>query len=239
MSNITYVTCLVAMRDDRVSVEERLKWIQPLLDCSLNLLIFTDETYAPHLSGQPQVKLLDVESLETFKSVRTANPKLPLVRNETKDTLNFLALMNSKPELLLLAKPFVSTPYVAYIDAGISKVFKEPGTLKSLEALQVHNIPLVLMPGCHPIREVESFPFLWKGIHWMLSGGFFVVPTMCISEFYELHAEALQKFLNVGAITWEVNVWASFFHRVSDRVVWYLGLHTDDMVLAIPDRVKL
>jgi hypothetical protein len=241
MSNITYVSCLVALPDDRISIEQRLTWLQPLLDCSFNLVLFVDHTYAEHVKDTANIttKLIDVETLETFKSIRAANPRLPLVRNETKDTVNFMALMNSKAELLVRAKPFVKTPYVAYIDAGISKVFKEPATLKRLETLQVHNIPLVLMPGCHPIKEVESFPFLWKGIHWMLSGGFFVVPMTCVDEFYELHAAALQKFLDIDAVTWEVNVWASFAHKVSERIVWYMGLHTDEMILGIPERVIL
>jgi hypothetical protein len=73
----------------------------------------------------------------------------------------------------------------------------------------------------------------------MLSGGFFVVPKTCVDEFYELHMKYLHKFLDVKAITWEVNVWAAFAESVKSRIVWYHGPHTDEMITAIPQSVIL
>jgi len=244
MSNVTYVSFLIHCDDDRVSRDKRLEWALPFFELDANIVLFIDSTYAQEISLhlKPRIKVieLDINTLETVKRIKAAGTlQLPYSRNVEKDTLNFLTLMNCKTELLLLAKDHVKTPYVAYIDAGISKILKGADTLKRLETLNVHAIPLVLLPGCHPIRPVESFPYLWKGIHWMLSGGFFVVPNTCVDELYELHLNSLQKFLDIGAITWEVNVWASFANSVKSRIVWYNGPHTDEMITGIPKNVLL
>lgn len=241
-TNVTYVSMLFSCTDDRVPIKQRIEWLQPLLNANLQLILFVDEIYANWLGPLPNVKIIVVENddLATLRTIKSCGEvELPPLRNQEKDTLNFLSYMNCKPELLVLATPHVVTPYVAYIDAGISKVFKNPDTLLGLRTLNVHNIPLVLLPGCKEISEVEPFPYLWKGIHWMLSGGFFIVPMTCVDEWYTLHTTALKKFLSMGTITWEVNVWASFTHSVKDRIVWYNGPHDDTMITGIPESVRL
>jgi len=247
MTNITYVSFLIKLGDDYWGVDKRVDWVKPLLELDIPLVFFVDEYFEGLLADlkndlKPSVRIipLDIKQLETYRRIygMEALPKLPLVRNERKDTLEYMMLMNSKAELLTLAKEFVTTPYMAYIDSGISKIFKAPNTtLKRLETLSVHSIPLVLFPGCHAIRPVEAFPYLWKGIHWMLSGGFFVVATARVDEFYSVHMNALQRFLDVGCITWEVNVWASFADDLKSRIVWYYGPHTDEMITGIPASV--
>lgn len=237
MSNITYVSFLFSCPDDHTSMKQRVEWLQPMIDCKLPLILFVDDMYAEFIGPNANIKIivLELEDLDTIKRIRAAgNLELPPTRNIDKDTLNFLSFMNCKPELLKLAEPHVTTPYVAYIDSGISKVFSNPDTIASLKELNVHSIPLILLPGCQPIHEVEEFPFLWKKIHWMLSGGFFILPKTCIEEWYQLHTNALNRFLAMGCITWEVNVWASFINKVKERVVWFHGPHNDTMVSGIP-----
>jgi hypothetical protein len=68
----------------------------------------------------------------------------------------------------------------------------------------------------------------------MLSGGFFILPVECVDEFLEIHLKALDGFLQMNAITWEVNVWASFAHEHAHRIVWYQGDHDDRMIESIP-----
>ena len=147
--------------------------------------------------------------------------------------------MNCKSEFLSIAAPHITTPYAAFIDAGISKVFKDKTILNQLKTLNVHNIPLALVPGCIPISDVEPFPQLWKGINWTFSGGFFVVPLTCVNEWFNLHLTALKKFLAMGTITWEVCVWASFANDLKHRIVWYSGPHDDTMITGIPEAVRL
>jgi hypothetical protein len=219
-------------------MKQRVDWLQPMLDNNLRLILFVDDMYAEFLGARANVKIIvvELEDLETIKLIRSAGDlELPPTRNPDKDSLNFLSFMNCKPELVKLAEPHVVTPYIAYIDSGISKVFTHPEIIATLNELNVSNIPLILLPGCEPIHEVEVFPFLWKKINWMLSGGFFIVPKTCVNEWYELHTKALKRFLAMGCITWEVNVWASFVHTVKDRIVWFHGPHNDTMVTGIPE----
>ena len=243
MSNITYVTFLIRAEDDRVTPEQRLAWAKPLLTLDIDLILLVDAFYRgklPPLGTRVQVKVVSINELETVRLIKDHKfLQLPLTRNAEKDTLNFLTLMNTKPELLVLAKAWAKTPYLAYIDIGISKVLKSPDTLMRLEKLNVHNIPLVMLPGCHPIAPVEAFPRLWSGIHWMLAGGFFVVPATAAEEFFGIHKAALKRFLDLNCITWEVNVWASFANDYKQRIVWYNGPHTDEMITGIPQSVLL
>ena len=245
MTNITYVTFLLKVDDDRVDPDTRIEWLKPLLTLNIDLILFTDEFYRSKIpvvsNPRLRVAIIDKNSLSTLQAIKNAGPlHLPQTRNHEKDTLNFLSLMNVKPELLVIAKGVATTPYLAYLDAGLSKVLKTPTeTLKRLETLSVKNIPLILLPGCHPIQERQGFPDLWRGIHWMLSGGFFVVPKTCVDEFYDLHMKTLNKYLDMKAITWEVNVWAAFAASVKSRIVWYHGPHTDEMITAIPQSVIL
>jgi hypothetical protein len=237
-SNITYVSYIVYSPDDRFPIEKRIEWMKPLLNLDINLILFADNAYMqklPPTRNKTKVVPLNIGTLSTFKQIRRVHPiHLPPSRNEKKDTLGFIALMNCKPEIMHLAKPYVLTPYMAYIDAGLCKVFSKPDTVKRLEKLKVKNVPLLLIPGCSPIQQVEAFPFLWKGIHWMLSGGFFIMPKTHVDEFYKLHTTALQKYLDMNSITWEVNVWASFAHEHKDRIIWYYGDHDDRMITSIP-----
>jgi hypothetical protein len=242
MSNVTYVSFLFSCPDDRIPIQQRLELLEPLLDARLPLILFVDEVYAKAIGVIAHVKIIVLE-MNDLKTILTINSygelKLPPNRNPVKDTLNFLTYMNCKPELLVIASPHITTPYVAFIDAGISKVLKDKTTLNKLKTLNVHNIPLVLTPGCFQISELEPFPHLWKGINWTFSGGFFLVPVSRVDDWFNLHLNALKKYLEMGTITWEVNVWASFANSVKYRIVWYNGPHDDNMINGIPKSVLL
>jgi len=242
MSNITYVSFLFSSEDDHLSMQQRLELLQPHIDSKIPLILFVDNEYAKAIGTIATIKIIVVEMNE-FKTYLTIQSygelKLPPNRNPIKDSLKYMTYINCKPEALVLALPHVRTPYVAFIDATISKVFKDKTILNKLNTLNVHNIPLVLNPGCFPISELEPFPHLWKGINWTFSGGFFVVPVSRADEWFNLHLNALKKFLEMGTITWEVNVWASFANSIKHRIVWYNGPHNDDMINAIPKSVLL
>jgi hypothetical protein len=243
MSNITYVSFLISSTTDPIGPEKRLEWLQALLELDIDLVLFVDDAYHKRILN-PNVRArivpIDFNSLDTVKWIHSVpNVQPPPNRNHQKDSVEFLTLMNSKPELLELARPYAKTPYIAYIDAGIRKVFKEPGTLKTLETLNVKSIPLVLLPGCKEIRSVETFPLLWNHIDWTFCGGFFVVPVEKITEFCQIHLAGLNEFLGRGTITWEVNVWTAIADKIRDKIVWYLADHNDTMIRSLPVQNKI
>lgn len=233
MSNITYVSFLILSPTDHIATTKRLEWLNSLLELDISLILFVDAVYKK-LVDAPKVRVIEIDfkTLETVKLIGTS-PKLPAMRNTGKDTADFLTIMNAKPELLKLAKPYVETPYVAYLDAGLRKVFTSDSTLKQLESLRVHSIPLVMLPGCHPIRP-HSLHDLASRIDWTFCGGFFIVPTAKVEEFMQIHLMTLGNFLAEGSLTWEVNVWTAFGPAQQDRIVWFLADHNDTMITAIP-----
>jgi hypothetical protein len=216
---------------------KRLSLLNAILDLNIELILFVDSAYKrllPITRDSTRVIELDFNTLETVKQIKAVeNLQPPLYRNTGKDTIEFLTIMNSKPELLSLAKKYVETPYVAYLDAGIKKVFNEPDTLLALETLRVHSVPLVMLPGCHPIQP-EPFQTLAERINWIFCGGFFIVPTARVDEFMQIHLQALGEFLGHSVITWEVNVWSALAPSHRDRIIWFLADHNDTMIRSIP-----
>jgi len=239
MSNITYVSFLISSPTDHLTTEKRLELLNSLLELDIKLILFVDFTYkALVTSKKARVIEIDFQTLETVKLIgAVSNPRLPVMRTPEKDTLEFLTIMNAKPELLKLAKPYVETPYVAYLDAGLRKVFTTDSTLKLLETLRVHSIPLVMLPGCHPIQP-RSLSELASHIDWTFCGGFFIVPTAKVEEFMQVHLITLGNFLEEGFLTWEVNVWTAFAATQRDRIVWFLADHNDTMIRGIPGAYK-
>lgn len=244
---ITYVTFLTALGQSPCSVEQRLSWLQDLLDLDIELHLFVDEPYHQRLTGLSigpltRIHPLYLQDFETVSRIEASAPhlRLPKNRNPQKDTFDFLTLMNCKPELLLKALPFVTTPFVAYIDAGLSKVFKPTSklqTLDAIEALQVKNIPTILMPGCHPVHPFTSIhPLLTEQVNWTLCGGFYIQRTDRVEAFYQLHLETLQRFLDQGYLPWEVNVWAALAAPLESagEFVWFQADHNDTMITGIP-----
>ena len=159
-TNITYVSFLLWTDNNPIPMQKRLEWLNPLLALDIPLVLFVDPIYRaklPPVGKQTTLVPILLEDLQTVKRIRShIQLSLPEHRNQPKDTLEFMTLMNSKPELLKLAKPYIETPYVAYIDAGLRKVFKSEDTLKGLETLRVHSVPLVLLPGCNPIPSTPT-----------------------------------------------------------------------------------
>ena len=235
MTNITYVSCLISSPTDHIPIEKRLGWLNSLLELNIPLILFVDSVYK-RLIPPTKVRIIEIDfnTLETVKLIQAVkNIQLPLSRNTGKDTVDFMTIMNAKPELLKLAIPYAETPYLAYLDAGIKKVFKLDDTLKQLETLRVHSIPLVMLPGCHPIQP-QDFNRLASQIDWTFCGGFFIVPKLHVEEFMQIHLKALGVFLAESKLTWEVNVWTALAPAHRDRIVWFAADHNDTMITAIP-----
>lgn len=239
--NTTYVSFLLRSPTDHIDPAQRLEWLKPLLEITAPLILFVDSFYIGSLPpSTPTQKFLPLEfgELETVRQILGAQPlKLPDHRNSAKDTLEYMCIQNSKPELLTIAKPHIRTPFVAYIDSGISKIFKRSETIRMLNTLAFKDIPYLLIPGCHPPAE-RTVEQLELGICWIFCGGFFVMPAECIYDFAAAHRATLQGFLDRGHIAWEVNIWASnlwkFYTDTNPPLIWYAADHNDTMLSAIP-----
>lgn len=234
---------LIRTDSNPIDAAQRIAWLNPLITLSASLLLYVDSFFAPLVEpltkgSKVQIHPLEFHDLQTRRDILSANPQMPMHRNEQKDTLQYMCLMNAKAEVVAaaVAAGHVTTPFVAYIDSGISKVFKSPETIKEIETLSFRDIPFLLVPGCHTPQSI-SRDQLANQINWSYSGGFFVLPTERAAEFASLHRAAIETFLVESRITWEVNIWTYWLTGRPD-VIWYSGPHNDLMIAGIPPAQK-
>jgi hypothetical protein len=171
----------------------------------------------------------EFSELETHKLLNQAS-HLPPIRKPSKDTKEFMILMNAKTEFIHIVrnKGFFADHYV-WLDAGISKIFRNPiATLTALRTTLTKPLKNthIFIPGCHgPQKDAR---YLTHCINWRFCGGFFVVPNDLVVPFYSqvLHGcEELMKQTNKA--TWEVNVWAYIESRLP--IHWEHGDHNEHM----------
>jgi hypothetical protein len=225
MPNITYVSYLFSSPEDKVPIEERIQWLKPLFEMNTLFILFVDDIYAAWLKVVPvNVKLivLDLEQdLATISTVRASGElKLPPFRDPEKHTSDYLTFLNCKAELLVIARPNVLTPYVAYIDSGISR---KVTNITEITALDTDPMPLISLLGCSEVIELSNNyeTHAWWYKEAMLISSCFILPLECLDEWYTLNMTGLKKHLSMGCLTWDVNIWVSFLGSVKDRVIWY------------------
>jgi hypothetical protein len=254
-TNVQYVSYLVYNPDDPCSIEQRLTWLKALLDARLPLVLFACPRYRAALEARaaeflpadhPDLVVVPWHLTDSVTWGRVAAAgewtplQLPEARNEKKDTLFFMTLMNAKTELVARVAATTERPYVAFLDAGIAKIFWEPeASFRRLRKLRLREGglgDLMLLPGCwEPPRLGERPPTeqLARQISWVFCGGFFVVNRGAAERVAAAARNALLGFLMAGRMTWEVNVWVQMLaaRPLSFEVAWFKADHDDRMTM--------
>lgn len=172
---------------------------------------------------------LPFQELTTYKLIAPL-PDLPPIRNVDKDTKEYMIVMNAKTEILQYVKTRVYADHYVWIDAGISKIFKDPHAIfRSILAQTVSmKSDTILMPGCWPRKESNP-AILTEKINWRFCGGFFVVPRAYVADF------AIRMFDGVAALgaatgraTWEVNTWCFIERHLP--IQWEKGDHNESIL---------
>jgi hypothetical protein len=237
--SITYVSALYSLYGDgdvAGNVARRLmRDVGTLLQAQLPLILFVDDVFAPLIAALTVPECVRVVPLPmhelTIYHMIVANKTLvglPPQRDRPKDTHEYIALMNSKIEFLQRALPYVTTPHVAWIDAGVAKMIKKPETFDRLRAATCQPIETTLFPGCY--QRTVSFGELQRQVWWVFIGTFFVVNTQYVSTFYNLSLQSLARFFLNGIVPWEVNVWIEMQSHNPEAFNWYYSDHDDGLV---------
>lgn len=172
---------------------------------------------------------LAFEDLKTYKRMsRTTG--LPRIRSESKDTKDFMILMNAKTEFIQRVRDagVIGSHYI-WIDAGIGQIFTDPSTsyhiLGALLTSKVLPHDRIVIPGC--IKEPETrFDLLLTKVCWRYCGGFFVVPAEWVDLFADTVLAACEEIRwRTGLAIWEVNVWAFVESRLP--IQWVHGDHNE------------
>lgn len=233
--NITYVSALYDIYNARYTSQRLANDVTIMLKQKMKLILFVDKFYYDIVSkmgysNSVTIIELPIESLHIYNMIM-ANKHflhLPHVRNYEKDTYEYIALMNSKIEFLHRALNLIETEYVAWIDAGVSKMFSnKEDCFSRLTNIIVTGLDKVLIPGCY-IRHI-SFDELCQSIWWLFLGTFFICHRNYVDKFYGLSLTTLMRFCINGYIPWEVNIWAQIMYDNSDTFEWYYSKHDDGL----------
>lgn len=231
-----FVTALCRVYADNDAVRDRLLAHFHVLTEHLGdrLIVFADEYYHPLISDLPIHTLikLPLGDLSIFNDIVRSGAALPLSRNASKDTVEYLALMNTKVEFLARALP-VTDQDLMWLDAGANKLFADPGqAYRRLRAVAHDQRYDVVVPGCH--RHEYTRVQLMEGVRWNFLGTFIMVRRSFVTEFMHRNIRSIRRFLAAGGITWEVNVWIDVFQMEPARMLWYPADHNDSLACVPP-----
>ena len=226
-----FVTALYKVYADGDAVGDRLLRDFDVLARHLGdeLIVFADEHFHPRVrdANVRRVLRVPIGELAIYNEIVGSRPALPPFRNADKDTLEYLALMNTKVEFLARALPYADGDLM-WLDAGVNKVFRHPGpTYDRLQRLAHDPRYDVVVGGCH--QDAYSREQLAESVRWNFLGGFIMLKRAFVAEFMERNLASIRRFLARGAITWEVNVWIDVFQAAHVNALWYRADHDDSL----------
>jgi len=231
--NVTYVSALYKIYE--TIPETFLPFVSEMLSQSFIMIVFVDSSYFEAISKMsigPNIRII-LKERNTFPIYNMCTEDIPSLklpnRSVSKDTPEYMALMNTKIDFIREAKELCNTEYVAWLDAGISKIFKDKeNSMKCLNEMSlVSGISKIIIPGAylHPF----SFEDLSRCVRWVFLGGLIVFPKKFIEEYYPYFIESIQKFIHNRVLVWEVNIWVDVWQK-HDIFLWFSADHNDTMI---------
>lgn len=218
--NYQLVSCLYDLYGDEEKIGFYVEKFRILSDLRIPIILFVDKTYDELIHGPFIRKIrLDLNEFWSYRVVMNCW-KLPKIRCNKKDTLEFLALMNCKIEMLDKAKTLTSAPYLFFIDAGLNKVVS-PQALERLKSLTFSHKG-VLAPGISLSR--------WTTLEeptWRFCGGVVVASADFNPRPFYMMLEVLKE---ENRATWEGNVWALVEQACPGAIHWRQGHFSDDII---------
>jgi hypothetical protein len=254
---ITFVSAFMNVYADKPEindrgVEWRIRHFTQLAKNHLPMIIFCSPDFAPYLSQvldethntTTHLEIMDLKQTYIWQQIESLEHlQLPHVRNETKDTKEYIALMHCKPEFLQRAidlQNLQKTTHYAWIDFNIYHIFNhEPDYAdKILQTMQYRDFqtePFIAIPGCWPNQHIH-LDALSNNICWRFCGGFFIGTKDALLEMNALYKREFVNFLRVsGTLTWEVNFWAFLEYEKRWSPTWYAADHNERMLEICPD----
>jgi hypothetical protein len=227
---LVYVTSLYPIREDYLpTLYQHFQQLLPHLHAPT--YVFADREIPFAIPNNVHVLLKPLDSFETYQKIMGfPGTRLPKERNPQKDTAEFMALMNTKVEMMWCIQPYIPrATHIAWIDAGILKITKDAERVQvAFRQQQSVAWPAnkVTIPGCwsSPIAPSSD------SICWRFCGGFLVLPTSLLAAFYRAVSFMLEAWLAAGHIAWEVNVWAALEWAEPAWFAWWAADHNETML---------
>ena len=240
--------------DERKTIPWRIQRFREIAGAGIHICVVTCPRFSADVEAlvaefPDTVRMFVVELATTEIAGFVAqhpNLRLPAVRNEPKDTVDYLTVINAKTEFMarvVAENPWGSTHF-AWIDFNISHVFFD--LERSLQFLQWlgsrdhYEDSCFVIPGCWDGWTGERVDEITDRIHWRFCGGFFLGDAASILRFHTLYLEHFPRFLaEHGTLVWEVNFWAwleaqtdwlKVYEPEHGYKAWYKADHNDTII---------
>ena len=252
-SSVTFVTSFFHIYKTDYYKKKTRSWrverFREIAETGIQICIYTCpdcEKYVKDLEAEfPEnvrwMKTMELNDTMIAKSL-TSTKFLPSQRDENKDTVEYMILINSKTEFMadcIDRNPWDSTHF-AWIDFSISYVFHEKDkTLVLLRSLAKRTFQpeCFIIPGCWGKFNNEYISHITDTIFWRFCGGFFLGDAASVLQFHQLYILHFPYFFNkYNKLVWEVNFWAWLESIDCDwNPSWYIGDHNDSIIYVPPE----
>ena len=251
-TKITFVTCFVNIYENEPYQHKNIQWrieqFEYIASTGVQICVYGDETTTPFLIESvqkfPNVKLLTMDTpyKETaiYKACLDPELTMPERRFENKDTVEYMALMNTKVEFVYDAiqkNPFQSQIF-AWMDFSMAYIFNnKEESLKNIKELTEKNWVETFMavPGCWQPIPPNNCSAIVNNIHWRFCGTFFIGDKETMLQFIQIYRENFPIFLEEQKkLVWEVNIWAWLEANTEWNHQWYDSDH-NDRIIKIPE----
>jgi hypothetical protein len=230
------VTALYDIDGGSLSFDRYLEELSKLLSMGVPFWVYCDPAHRTRVEAcvpdgaDVVVMAVPLSEFRMYSMIMQADPALPLSRSPGKDTLAYLALINTKLEFTFRAAVMrPKEPMLAFIDAGITHVIKDLDLAgQRLRALGRVATERALFPGIHASQALGPEASM-AAVSWRFCGGFFASPASLLPELCSCCEEVVRQLLDLGRISWEVNVWAVAEQRGAP-IEWYAGGHDDRLL---------
>jgi len=254
-TNITFVTSFTDVYKEKQFEDKTIEWrinkFIEIAETRINIHLFLDVDYSKYneynkYEEQLQqlykytnvhIEKFDLKETFVYQSIQDLEYTLPTIRNEHKDNVDFMTIINSKAEFLKKAiyKNHWNSTHFAWIDFSISYVFKEKEeTLDYLRILSKQTLKpeFLVIPGCWGKKSItETDNHIMNNIYWRFCGGFLLGDAKSVSKLFELYREHFVNFIKINKkLVWEVNFWAWLEVNTLWSPSWYSADHNDSII---------
>ena len=225
-----------------LSLDFRKQHYRWLIDCDIDLIMFVEPELVsdlPAVKSNVRIVPLSLDTLKIYNRITQAGDlQLPDVRKPAKDTQKYMALINSKLEMMNLARSMMSAEYYTWIDSGISKIFhdKDAAKIRVEQQALVENTTKIVSPAGWPQHNTNGDFLEVNSPDWCMLGGYLVVPDNLMLDFYQQFTHNLETCINNNRIVWEVNLWSQCQRQKPDNFhLFYNNGQHDDTMIQRPD----
>ena len=228
--DVCWTTCFVELGNARMTYDFRIEQFKHLANTGVAFVVYacskTLPTLVEALKEYEQVRVVGVSlnDYAMYSVLSDESLQLPEKHNVTKDTRDYITLMNLKTSMVQDTMRRVKARNYGWVDFSITyicpnNIAEVQARLKLLGSRYYDN---VIIPGCtEPSPDIRiDTPF------WRFCGGLFIGDAASVAEFAELylkHAPVIMKTYN--KIMWEVNVWAFLERDCGWRPLWIKADH--------------